>query len=326
VLDRAFLDRPTDEIDPCSFYCQQSYDQGNYPVECGYRRQRDEKTGAYRYADTPTSVNCLTADQKLGFELEKDTSCTVWNRTFTRPQLLKMLAPFVQGTDLRTLTKKQLCSLLSDKATEVYYELEDIANEWCNVSTGAGTKDSSAMAEPEIQQIFAILHLPPPATYFSRAEACVVLKERIAQMKPPLYSRVWRKIKHIFTWMKNNKTKTMLIAATLIAAIYFAPTAIQSISANYNTAAQQLSDVYASLDWQTVGRWMMELQRIKAIPPNQLTPTDIAHKNVLETKIKHATKSSQQPSTTAFSTLVPGEKSGWHAAASSTFEYLRNRA
>jgi hypothetical protein len=305
-LEGAFSRRPVGEIDTCRFYCEQAYKRGPpYPIECGYQRLRDGKTGRFYWDDTPTRRTCLTATQQDGFELESTNTCEIWSRAFTRQQLMVMLRPYVVAHDakeLRYMTKNELCRSLSDKATEVYYELESQVSNWCQNLKGE-------LETPDMLQVFALLQLPPPATFFNKQEACAALIKRVAEMKPPWYSRLWRYVKgktsDVFKWVSNNPGKTVLLAAGLVAAIYFAPQIASAVKSTAQSAVeqfqgyrertrlqtlrQQASVDLKTLDWSKVGMWADELRRLKQLPPTSITPEESAFGRLLETQLLDVT-------------------------------------
>lgn len=307
-LQTAFTDPPKDQLDTCSAYCQQAYKNGPpYPDECGYRQLTDLKTGRLYFSDSPTNKNCLSSLEQKGFELENQVKCDIWNRMFTRQQLLNMLRPYVDDPDeLRYRSKKELCNLLSKKSTEVYYELESLVSNWCkNLQDELDT--------PEMFQVFALLQLPPPNTFFNKREACATLLKRIAEMKPPWYSRFWRfvttKTKNVLNWVTRNPGKTALLAAGLLAAVYFGPDVAKAAQQKFTSATSQASDAIqqyftspmpspmtqvntdlSTLNWEKVGYWTNELKRLKQLPPDKITAQDLTFATFLENKLRNVTQ------------------------------------
>lgn len=247
-LRRAFQSIPKDQVSPCRYFCEQAYKfspYGPFPPECGYQRLTDKKTGRLYYDDSPQNRGCLSAGEVEGFELESATACTVWNRSFTRQQILTMLKPYMaKPNELVFMTKKELCGLLSQKANEVYYELETIATNWCS-------QLQEELDKPEMMQVFALLRLPPPATYFYKREACAALLKKIAEMRPPWYSRLWRYVgqttQNVLDWVSQNPTKTLLLAASLISSIYYAPQVAQQANQVYQQVNQNYKMAFANL-------------------------------------------------------------------------------
>lgn len=307
-LQGAFTERPRDEVNPCRYYCEQAYKlspSGPFPPECGYQRFRDEKTGRFYWDELPQNRGCLTNPAlQEGFELESETACQVWNRSFTRQQIVSMLRPYVSDpSDLRFLTKKELCKLLGDKASEVYYELESLTSNWCQ-----SLQDD--LEKTDMAQVFALLQLPHPATFLDKKEACATLLKRVAEMRPPWYSRLWRyvtgKTRDIFNWVLRNPGKTMLLAAGLLAAIYFAPQISSAAQSGISAAksgvenfaartrllwmTQQASSDLSALDWSKVATWTQELQRLKQTPNESLSPQEAAFRDFLQSKLLDVTK------------------------------------
>ena len=321
-LQGAFTTRPKDELDTCRFFCEQSYKQGKYPPECGYRRLKDASTGRFYYDASPSYRDCLNPSEQEGFELE--SKCEIWNRLFTRQQLVEMLKPYVSD-ELKYLTKKQLCDMLSNKATEVYYELESLSSNWCqNLQT--------ELATPEMVQVFALLQLPPPATFYNKKEACAELIKRVAEMKPPWYSRLWRyvtnKTKSLFSWVSNNPGKTLLLAAGLIAAIYFTPqiaSAAQLKLAEATKGQLTTSDFwgtrYTNRATEAIGRLLPENQRPQTFELTWADTVDPFH--VLRGTYNRLASNPSPPSPAPPSgPSLPSSEQDW---LKSTYEYLQQR-
>lgn len=214
-----------------------------------------------------------------------------------------MLKPYVaDATELKYFTKAELCRRLSELANEVYYELENQVSNWCQNLKGQ-------LETPDMIEVFRLLQLPPAATFFNKEEACAALIKRVAEMKPPWYSRLWRYVKgktaQIFNWVSNNPGKTVLLAAALVAAIYFAPkivTAAQSAvestvgqiqayreQSRLQALRQQATMDLKTLDWSKVGLWADELRRLKQLPGNATSPEEAAFRQLLETQLLDVT-------------------------------------
>jgi len=201
---------------------------------CGYQ-MRYTKDG-HRYFDpTPTVISALDREngERTGFEYDHTSPCKVWGRMFARSDLLVFLDAFVaqhpagkpEKNPLNAMTKPALCKLLNEKASEVYYELEATSKTWC--------KDLHEHMDPRhedfttMRRVFELLQLPPLEGFKQRKDACAALVLKLSTMRPPWYSRIWRfisnKVKGVFGWVKQNPKKSLLLAAALLAGLYFAP-------------------------------------------------------------------------------------------------------